>query len=482
MIGGGTASNAATQITQAGTNVGSNTVAVRNLFTYQDQVHVNVGRHEIEAGVWLQRIQANDNFAQGQYGQASFSSLTNFLKGTVSTFTAVPNPTLLGWRSLEAAEFVQDTIKLRSDLEVKVGLRVESTNGWNEAHGRASNYDFGAGGVIASVPYVGGSALKVNNAKFLLQPRAGIAWDPFGKSSTVVRAGFGMYNGLLDNLDYRLDQNAPFNTTLSLKNVPVSSLNLNPGEALPSGGLISPGGVQPNIKTPTVISYTFKIEQKIAPNTSMGVGYVGSHGYHEILSVDANEPFPTICPAAACPGNLAPGTIYYPAGAKLANPSLANTTTWVSGGVSSYNALDVDVNHRFSGGFQLRGAYTFSKSLDDGGTLNTSVGTNTPAFVMFPLNPKLDWGLSPFDARHLAVINGTYELPFGESKPFFHSKAGYVKQRRLAGGQLEAVATCNPASRSLLNLGLIRRIMAIRETPFALPECCVTADRLSPEE
>jgi hypothetical protein len=440
VIGGGTASNAATQITQAGTNVGSNTIAVRNLFTYEDQVHVNLGKHEIVAGVWFQRIQANDNFAQGQYGQASFSSLTNFLKGSVSTFTAVPNPTLLGWRSLEAAEFVQDTIKLRHNLEVKLGLRIESTNGWNEAHGRASNYDFGPGGVIASEPYVGGSALRVNNAKFLPQPRVGLAWDPFGKSNTVIRAGFGMYNGLLDNLDYRLDQNAPYNTTLSLKNVPVSSLNIVPGQPLPTGGRISPGGVQPDMKTPTVISYTFKIEQKIAPNTSLGMSYVGSHGYHEILSVDANEPFPTICPASPCPASLAAGTIYYPTGAKLANPNLANTTTWVSGGVSSYNALEIDVNRRFSGGLQLRGAYTYSKSLDDGGTLNTSVGTNTPAFVMFPLNPKIDWGLSPFDVRHLVVINGAYELPFGKSKRFFGSTHGLL-EKAVGGWSLGAVAT-----------------------------------------
>jgi hypothetical protein len=57
------------------------------------------------------------------------------------------------------------------------------------------------------------------------------------------------------------------------------------------------------------------------------VGYVGSHGYHEMLSVDANEPAPTICPAAPCPANLAVGTVYYPNGSPLANPALANTAT-----------------------------------------------------------------------------------------------------------------------------------------------------------
>ena len=61
-------------------------------------------RSQIEAGVWFQRIQANDNLAQNQFGQASFSSLQNFLLGKISTFSVVPSPTELGWRSLEGAE------------------------------------------------------------------------------------------------------------------------------------------------------------------------------------------------------------------------------------------------------------------------------------------------------------------------------------------------------------------------------------------
>ncbi len=440
IIGGGTGGNGATQISNAGTQVTSNTVAVRNLFTYTDQINITRGAHQIEAGAWIQRIQANDTFAQAQYGQASFSSLSTFLEGAVGTFTAVPSPTPLGWRSLQGAGFVQDTIRLSGRLELKLGFRFESTNGWNEAHGRASNYVFGEGGVLLTEPQAGYSALTVNRAKFLPQPRIGLAWDPFGHSSTVIHAGFGLYNGLLDDLSYRLDQNAPFNTTVSLKNVALSSLNIVPGAALPSGGLISPAGVQPDMYTPTIASWTFRIEQKLSSSTSLGLGYVGSHGYHEILSVDANEPVPTICPASPCPASLAAGTTYYPKGAPLANPKLANSTTWLSEGVSSYNALNVDVNRHFSGGLQLRGVYTFSKSLDDGGTLATAVGANAPAFVMYPGNTKLDWGPSTFDVRNLGVVNGVYELPFGRGKRFANSSKSWVNQA-IAGWSVASILT-----------------------------------------
>jgi hypothetical protein len=430
VIGGGTALNGASQISLAGTNAGSNLRAVRNLFTYDDHIAVAHGIHELSAGIWFQRLQANDNLAQNQYGQASFGSLASFLQGTISTFTVAPSPTPLGWRSLETAGFVQDTIKLRKNLDVRVGFRFESTNGWNESHGRAANYVFDANGVIDTNPRVGDSVFTVNRAKFMPEPRVGLAWDPFGQGKTSIHAGFGMYRALLDNLDYRLDQTAPFNTTLTLKNVPVEGLNI--AGATAAGSKISPSGIQPDAYTPTVITWTVKVEQQLMRDTAIAVGYVGSHGYHEMLSVDANEPFPTVCPAAACPTGLAAGTVYYPSGAPLANPNLANTTTWLSEGLSSFNALEVDLSHRFRHGFQLRAAYTFAKSLDDGTAWNSSVGANAPGFVMYPANPKWDWSLSTTDVRNVGVINATYELPIGAGKQLLRQAKGW--QEKLAGG------------------------------------------------
>ena len=413
VVGGGTTLNGASQITNGGTNAGSNLSAVRNLFTVSDQLTLTRGAHIFNFGGWLQRMQANDALAQDQYGQISFSSLQTFLQGKVSTYTYTPMYTPLAWRSLEGAVFAEDTIRLKPSFELRVGFRSEFTNGWNEAHGRASNYQFDPKGLLLTQPVVGDSTFTDNHAKFLSAPRIGFAWSPFGSRKTVIRGGFGLYYALLDNLSYRLDQNSPFNTVLAVKNISFASIA---PESTYSGAKIIPSGVQPDLRTPTVESWSLKVEREIFSNTSLSVGYVGSHSYHGLLSVDANLPTPTICPFSPCPTGYPVGAIYYPANAPLANNAVWNTTHWFSEGVSSYNGLEVDVNRRFGKSLQFRGAYTFAKALDDGDNMNTSVATNSPAFVANPLDPKADYDRASFDVRHIAVLNATYELPFGRGK------------------------------------------------------------------
>jgi hypothetical protein len=358
--------------------------AARNLFTGSDQVTLTRGKHLLTFGAWLQRIQANDVLVQDQYGQASFTNLQSFLQGTVSTYTYAPNYTPLGWRSLEGALFAEDAIRVKPSLEVRIGFRAESTNGWNEVNGRASNYAFDSNSVIITHPVVGDSVFSSNNAKFLPAPRLGFAWSPFSSKKTVIRGGFGVYHALLDNLSYRLDQNTPFNTVFTAKGIPFSDIA---PDATYAGAKIIPSGVQPDLRTPTVESWSLKVEQQISANTSFGVGYIGSHGYHELLSVDTNLPTPTICPASPCPSTYPAGLLYYPANALLANSAVSNTTHWLSEGISAYNGLEVDVNRRFGHGLQFRGVYTFSKALDDGDNVNTRVATNSPAFVANPLDP-----------------------------------------------------------------------------------------------
>jgi hypothetical protein len=435
VIGGGTTLNGASQITNGGTNAGSNLTAARNLFTGSDQVTLTRGKHLLTFGAWLQRLQANDVLIQDQYGQASFTNLQSFLQGNVSTYTYAPKYTPLGWRSLEGAFYAEDAIRVKPSLEVRIGFRGESTNGWNEVNGRASNYAFDSNSVIVTQPVVGDSVFSTNHAKFLPAPRLGIAWSPFSSKKTVIRGGFGVYHALLDNLSYRLDQNGPFNTIYAVKGIPFSTIA---PDATYKAAKIIPSGVQPDLRTPTIESWSLKVEQQISANTSFGVSYIGSHGYHEPLSVDANLPAPTICPALPCPSAYPVGTLYYPANAPLANTAVSNTTHWFSEGISSYQGLEVDVNRRIGRGLQFRGVYTFSKALDDGDNVNTSVATNSPAFVANPLDPKADYGRASFDVRHAGVINATYDLPFGHGK---NSDGSPWIERVVGNWQVSAIET-----------------------------------------
>ncbi|MGH9702283.1 MAG: carboxypeptidase regulatory-like domain-containing protein [Candidatus Acidiferrales bacterium] len=446
VVGGSAASNPQAAIGLAGSNNGSNLNIARNLFTYEDRVTLTRGRHQLSFGAWFQRFQSNENIALSQFGQATFSSLAQFLSGTVNSFLYDPASTPLEWRSLFGALYAEDEIRVSPKLTLSLGLRDEFSTGWNEAHGRAANYTF-TNGVIDTQPRISGSFFTANHAVFLPQPRIGVAWSPF-TSKRVIRAGFGMYNDLQDALGYRADQNAPFNPVYNLPLLPVASFPINPGAPVPANAKLVPGGVQPDMKTPTLMSWSLRVEQQLSRNTSLTVGYVGSHGYHELIGVDANEPVPTICPAAPCPavyptwdpnkpttavnspnvgfpigsplaGAPVPaGSFFIPAGAARANPAIANTWTWFSAGSSTYHALQVDLRRRFSSGFSVRGIYTFSKALDDGDSLNQTTAGNAPGLVSNPFNLAADKGLATFDVRNVAVINAIYELPFGRGRGY----------------------------------------------------------------
>ena len=462
VVGGSAASNPQASTGLAGSNNGSNLPLARNLFTMEDRVTLTRGRHQFTLGAWLQRFQSNETLALSQYGQATFSSLAAFLQGTVATFLYDPSPTKMNWRSLFGAWYAEDVIRLAPKFTLSLGFRDEFSTGWNEAHGRAANYTF-PNGIIAAQPQIGNSVFTANYAEFLPQPRIGLAWSPISRK-TVIRAGFGMYNDLQDALGYRADQNAPYNPTYSIASLPVANLPINPSAAVPASAKLVPGGVQPDLRTPTLLSWSLRVEQELTPNTALTVGYVGSHGYHELIGIDANEPTPAICPASPCPsvyptvsstvtiatgfpaasplaGAPVPaGTYYIPAGTAKPNAALANTWTWFSLGDSSYNALQVDVNHRMSHGLSIRGAYTWSKALDDGDSLNQTAAGNAPGLVANPFNLGADWGLATYDVRNLGVLSALYELPFGKGKPLGTGFEGWANNL-VSGWSVNSIVT-----------------------------------------
>ncbi|HEX4594593.1 MAG TPA: carboxypeptidase-like regulatory domain-containing protein, partial [Bryobacteraceae bacterium] len=173
-------------------------VVARNLFTYTDDVQIIKGRHQISVGAWFQRVQANDDAADQRSGVASFADLQSFMLGKATQVLATLSPLEIGWRQFAGAWYVLDSMKVRPDLTVTLGLRHEFNNGWNSPRGQASNFVFGPNDALLTQPVIGTSVYSENNAIKQFGPRLGIAWSPFGLTRTAIHVGAGIYYEQLD--------------------------------------------------------------------------------------------------------------------------------------------------------------------------------------------------------------------------------------------------------------------------------------------
>ena len=462
VVGGGVSTtNGQGTITSAGPNNAAGVFNRRNLFTYADDVQMNRGKHQISFGAWFQRVQDNEDSASRQTGQATFSSLATLLQGTVTSFQVVPHPTELGWRSLFGAWYVEDSMQVKPRLTIRVGLRHEFTTGWNESLGRAANYVLDSSGVLLTTPRLGNGVFTQNNAKWLFSPRVGLAWDVLGNGKTAVRAGFGTYYSLIDDLAFLLNSLPPYNGALSFSGalsplVPIPPSQPSPpscGPGVPSPcATYAPQGIQANAKTPTVEEWNLTVEQELDRNTAFRVAYVGSHGYHGFLSIDPNSiPAQTCASASGCAAGgvsvsgatratlVAPGTRYIPVGARP-NPFLGAGFFWFTNGTSSYNALQTEITHRLSQGLQFRANYTWSRNLDINSALTGAQASNQAQMVMDRTDVRRDWGPSAQNVTSEASVSARYELPIGKGKRWLGS-AGGIADRLASGWQLNGITT-----------------------------------------
>ena len=412
---------------------GSNpTIGVRRYFTEADDLRFVKGKHSWSLGVWYQRSQQDQSGAAlGSAANVAYPTILAFLQDRPTQAIVVRNAPLLGYRTTEAAWYVQDDIKLRSNFNLRLGLRHEMTNGWNEVAGRCANYFYDANFVIETNPRIGRSCLDQNHAKLLLQPRVGLAWDPTGTGTWAVRAAFGIHNDLLDNLVIRAQPNPPFAAREALPPT------CGPGIPAPCS-IYQPAGFDPNLFTPTIQMWDLTVERQLAKDLMLQVGYAGSQSYHTNLNMDTNSIPPEVCqnPQGCRSGGILPanqaatvpqGTLYIPSRPPVVvngvtlfqrpNPYVANSQgTWFGQGTASYHALNVSLLKRASRGLMFKTNYSWGKVLDLNSAILAVSGENEPPSTYSPVYRHLNKGVAAYSIEHQFNTNFSYQLPFGSGQ------------------------------------------------------------------
>jgi hypothetical protein len=356
------------------------------------------------------------------------------------------------WRDYEF--YANDTWKLHPRVTLTLGLRYSVFAPAWEKDNRISNFlpslyngvDFNTGLVTAEEAIgLGLGRSTVKTYKKGWQPRMGIAWDIFGTGKTSARMGFGRYmsrSNVIEDL-LRLTGNPPWTTTVSagsgwngagttLANCPTcrSLDTINPGLINNVAGVNPNAGfnaVDPNFRPPESYQWNLTVAHELFANTVVEASYIGNHGLHIWRrNVNRNDIPLGPCRGSECDGSNDPARLQIArAGLNVASPVLGvgvqdqgiliadnrllrgigNITTDESNGNSSYHAMQLWVNRRFTERLAFQVAYTWGHAISDVALTSFTNSTSDP------FNFNADRGDADLDRRHTFVTNLVYVLP-----------------------------------------------------------------------
>ncbi len=372
-----------------------------NTFQFYDDVFHTMGKHYLQFGVAVVRIQNNETGSSHALGQFKFGSLANFLQNKPSSIDSAPSPTpnTEHIRQTILAGYIQDNWKALSRVTLNLGVRYEMATVPAEVNNQLSTLPT----PTSAAPRLG--APYFNNPTLRnFEPRIGIAWDPFGDGKTAIRSAFGMYDVLPLPYLFELPTllSAPYFQEGTATKLPAGSF---PYKALTMLRGLRQAYIQPNPGRNYVMQWNVSVQHQIVPAATLSLGYIGSEGVHQPFNApDMNIVLPTLTAAGyEWPTPKGSGTVINPTNGAVAG------LLWE--GTSSYNGLQLKLNGTVGKSFQYQGSYTWSKNIDTssssvaGSTFDNSV-VNMPWFDL-----GLNRALSDYDVRHVASINYLWKLP-----------------------------------------------------------------------
>jgi len=459
----------------------------QNLVTFGDTLTWIVGKHDFRMGGDVVRNAAVDGFALNRgnprgsmtYSGTGTNPFTRFLLGlppTSVSYVLQPRPAM-DVHNWEHGYFFQDTWKVTSKVTMNLGLRYELITPFIDQNDLIANFDpnyvnpttgqlgrfvipstktlkyldtrittFGYVLAQDSGLGVGRGVVRMDKTDF--SPRIGVAYRLGAKS--VIRGGYGIYyptsaaQGIRDPIATN-----PFNQSIGKRG---TTAPLDPwpdatthGISPITGGTITsgPGGtpavnvVPFGLHQPRIHQYNATFEREIGWGSAVRFSYLGATMHGLIAGKDLNElqpsdmPFGTNVvddngnPTGICdPFNNGDCGISNADAQRYRFPALGDfVLSYGNYGHAQSNAIQTQIEHRFSRGLMFNFSYTFldqkSTALDTG---NSSLGGIT--YNQF--QPDSDYGVDGYVSRHRVVAYGIYDLPVGRGRPYGSSMSRWA--------------------------------------------------------
>jgi hypothetical protein len=408
--------------------------------TYQavDNVSWNRGEHSLKFGGEFRKYIAPTNFVQRVRGDYNYSDLERWLLDL--------SPDVLAQRNLGGIPysgnqinfywFVQDSWRMNPNLTLNFGLRHEikgipegdNLQALNASSTRTGLLDF--------------RAPRRDNKMFA--PRVGVAYSPGTSGRTSIRAGFGLaYDNYFDNfgtlskppqVESTIDDDISVTTTNYLAQGGISP-SRRPAALTAAEALAFTSTYIPDQRLPYSLSWNLGVQRAIGKDYSVEVRYVGTRGVRLFTQhrINVQEPI-------AGPDDGLPTFLQRPSQAELDRltrtlPQLQALPffkpEWASAGFgdqpivlfdgrgnSVYHGLATEITRRFSNNLYFKGAYTWSKNIDDSTAdlFSTLLSPRRPQAFQ---NMRNERGLSFLDRTHRFSMAWYYDVKFLQSSNWF---------------------------------------------------------------